>query len=233
MNWGYVWIGLTFFGVLLGLYGEFVADEKGKKKQRRWFVVIGGGVVASVAVIVAIQQQGDQVRIDTLTSETRAFVSGGDSYVVLLPAQVNQEEFLRVFVAQRGDDVPAFDVRVSIEPGGKCDEILKGTWHQGDPRQSYFAAVTPHLPQIMQVRLTPTCSEAYYQAYVDTRNRLTYQQIVLTKTENAWMVRSRVLDVSTGEILFYDPAGAKDLQFPEIPRQNEQMAAALRKRKKQ
>jgi hypothetical protein len=85
MNWGYVWIGLTFFGVLLGLYGEFVADEKGKKKQRRWFVVIGGGVVASVAVIVAIQQQGDQVRIDTLTSETRAFVSGGDSYVVLLP----------------------------------------------------------------------------------------------------------------------------------------------------
>lgn len=55
MNWGYVWIGVTFLGLLSGLYGEFVAEERGKKKQRRWFVVIGGSLVAVVAVIVAIQ----------------------------------------------------------------------------------------------------------------------------------------------------------------------------------
>lgn len=122
---------------------------------------------------------------------------------------MNQEESLRVIAVHHGEQVPAFDVRVSIAPSGKCDETLERTWHPGDPRQSYFAAITPHWPQMMQLRLTPACSETYYQAYVDTRNRLTYQQILVTKegAELAW--RLRVVDVKTRASLFFDPAGGE------------------------
>lgn len=87
------------------------------------------------------------------------------------------------------------------------------------------------MPQEMQVRLTPTCSDAYYHTYVDTRNRLTYQQIVVTKEGAEWRVRSRVIDVTTREILHFDPAGAKDLPWPDIPKQNEKIAEAFKKRR--
>ncbi len=118
--------------------------------------------------------------------------------------------------------IPAFDVNIFIEPTGKCDEMQRWTMRDvmntgvNDVRIHYFPAVAPAMALSMRVRFEPTCNDAYYLAYIYTRNRVALQQIILSKKDGRWLDGYRVIDVETGNELFLHVADGLTVTWPEL-----------------
>jgi hypothetical protein len=185
-----------------------------------------------------IEQAKYAARIESLTGETRDLVTGGKSYVwILLTPLKNEEGALSMAAIHGGAEIPAFDVNVRFETTGQCDGFE--TWTMGkvmgtginNPRRVYLPVATPNMLHPISVRLQPTCEDAYYFAYIYTRNRVLFQQTLVRKREGTWRVVARLLDLVTGATLHTTPNAdiASKEVWPAEPRSNTQLLQVLKR----
>lgn len=185
-----------------------------------------------------IEQAKYAARIESLSGETRDLVTGGRSYVWLLVARAGtQDGLLPMTAIHGGDKIPAFDVNIRLETTGRCDGVEGWTMGKvmgtgvNDPRRFYLPAVTPNMIHPLSVRLQPTCDDAYYLAYIYTRNRVLFQQTLLKKTDGLWRAATRLRDLVTGDTLHttVDRHIAANLTWPKEPAANAQLLRVLKK----
>jgi hypothetical protein len=121
-----------------------------------------------------------------------------------------------------GGPIPAFDVTVLIENTGRCDELLPQTRDRalatgvGNVREQYFPAIVPRMVFRLAAQFRPSCDEAYYFAYITTRNRTMMQQTLLTKRADRWDQTMRLLDLQSGLELHSFPARAAGATWPDF-----------------
>lgn len=209
-----------------------LADRE-NAEQRRQLAELQQRLTAST-----IEQAKYAARIESLSGETRDLVTGGRSYVWLVVAPVGaQDGLLPVMAIHGGDEIPAFDVNIRLETTGQCDGVETWTMRKvmmtgiNDPRRFYLPAVTPNMIHPISVRLQPTCNNAYYLAYIYTRNRVLFQQTLLKKVDDSWRFATRLRDLVTGDTLHtaVDRRIAANLTWPKEPAANAQLLHALKK----
>lgn len=226
------WVALiALVSALIVIVAEFIPERR--KNWRRTLVVTGGAIGAVFAFLATSEQTKYEAKIETLTTETRDLVTGGDSFawLVFSPAK-NDAASVHARIAQGGGKAPAFDVNVWVQRNaGRCDEVEPWTQPKvlgtglNNPRKFYIPAVTPAAWHPIPVLFQPSCDDAYYLTLIVTRNRTSLQQTMLKKHEGQWRIATRVLDVNTSERLVYhvDPTfgDPKKLVWPSMKAQRE------------
>lgn len=193
-----------------------------------WRVRIFGGVVILIAAFYGAINAGiQQGRVEALTIETRDLLTGGNSSVIIdfITTPQNRDKIWH-FVAQLGDDVPAFDVQIEYTTTGMCDSFGKWTARDvlntgtNNPRFHYIPAVAPNTIRPLRGSLEPSCIDSYYQATMNLRNRSLVQQTFIHKdvAREHFRFATRVTDVDTGKIVAErrDPLMPSPLEWPDL-----------------
>ena len=180
---------LILIGALLVLVAEYRLGERPKsrkEKRKRTMILIGSLIVIGAAFFAARDSGIQQGRIETLAMETKALVTGGNSFVWLaavpMPAQ---DERFSVFLNHAGDTVPSFDIDIQFQNTGQCDGFPDRTMGNilasglSNPRNVYIPALSSESVKFLPISLHPTCTDAYYLVLIQTRNRTILQQILL------------------------------------------------------
>lgn len=208
---------LAFLGALVVLLAEYRFGPNPKlprERRRRQLVLLGSLIVIGTAFFSAWDSGKQQGRIETLATETRALVTGGNSFVWLsvVPMFIQEENFA-VLLNHGGDAAPSFDIDIQFQTTGQCDGFPERTMGNilasglSNPQNMYIPALSSESVRILPTTLNPTCDDAYYLVLVQSRNRSTIQQILLNRTaEKTWLVALRVVDINTDEVLKELPA---------------------------
>lgn len=204
----------TIVGVLFVVAAE--KSEAEGEKIRSVRRTAGTVILAIAGMIGAFLSSNQQGRIETLATDTKALVTGGDSFVWLAASPLSGDPpLMSLFVLHGGEDVPSFDVDIEFQRTGQCDDFQRHTMRdamatgQNDPRKAYFPGVAPSGLRMYPKLITPSCDDAYYLALIQTRNRTLIQQLTLNKQPAQkpsgrnieWQAAVRVVDIDTGEVL--------------------------------
>lgn len=220
----------TFIFSVASIVGEYLSEKNARDRRRRRLAVGANFAVALLALSAgglqlweqaqdkkaAVEQEAQraayEARIETLQTQTRDLVTGGNSYVWVhaqrYPFTQADKNLFLISAVHGGDVVPAFDVTIEFETTGQCDGVLSPNPGRGprDLRRVYFPAVTSSMPTYpIQTFLNPSCDEAFYLASIHTRNRFLSQQTLLKNEKGTWTIFSRVVDVETGALVHAYP----------------------------
>lgn len=205
-----MWLSLlTFLGGIMVLGGE-VLGWRSINESSRWFkvasrvpsslrhhktlTVTGGLLVLLCALLGTRQEAAYQAKIETLSEDTRNFLSGGDSFVFISFHHYDNKSFTGR-IEHRGK-YPVYDVTIRTLDMASSDGIAgwtKARTLRYAPRLSQFAVVTESMRAFLSAPLEPTGPHATYGFLIETRNGSFLQQTRLVKLESTWVQATRVV----------------------------------------
>ncbi|GEM_PF-6682771 len=223
-----MWLSLlTFLGGIMVLAGE-VLEGRSINESSRWFKVVsrvpsslrqhktltvaGGLLVLLCALLGTRQEAAYQAKIETLSEDTRSFVSGGDSFVFISFNRCDNKSFTGR-IEHRGK-YPVYDVTIRTLDMKSSDGIAGWTEARAlryAPRLNQFAVVTESMRAFLSAPLEPTGPHATYGFLIDARNGSFLQQTHFVKLESAWVQATRVVSYPDQTVILVEQI---DRDFP-------------------
>ncbi len=207
----YLYPILSTLGALLVLTGEVIKSDKIAPRATDWsklMILTGGVMVIIVAFLSAIDAGEQQGRMETLAGATKALVTGGNSMVWIRPIEDPAKPgSFSADLVHGGDVVPSFDIDIEIVETSLCDGLENWAMGQalasgvGNPRIQFIPAFGPQTVKSLTGHLEPSCDEAYYLVFIQTRNRATIEQILIKKDKGKWRKALRVQELHVDKTL--------------------------------